>query len=127
MKKPERKPVHTYEINGELVELVLDMRAKNLVTRYAAESGVEEKDHIKMIVIMFVAMVNSAALRNNSSEDMISVDDIMESDIDLEELTSIVKDVKDEAYRMEYKEHKDSNDLYADEVADNETPREGVS
>lgn len=126
MKKPEKINVHLYEFNGEKVELVLDMRAKNLITRYAAESGVTSKDNVMMIVTMFVAMINSAAIRTGKPDEMVTIDDILESDFDLNEMAAIVNDVRTAAYKMEYKQD-NSDDLYADEVADNETPREGVN
>lgn len=126
--KFDKKPAHTTTIDGQEVELVLDMRAKGLLAVYLSQHEQEKNNPFVVVCATMAAMINSAAIRAGKPDEQVTVDDMLTSNVDPAEMRRVIEDVTTNAYHMEYKKENSSNDLYADEVADNEKNREaGVS
>lgn len=122
MSNLKRKTTHTVTFCGEEYELVFDMRAKSLMAKLAHANDVDADDPIGQMCVMFVACVNSALIRSGKKTDLLDINEILESDWEIAELKTVMEEVTKSAYEME-NDGKDKNDLYADEVADNEKNR----
>lgn len=119
MSKFTKIPVHTATIAGDTYDMVFDMRAKGMVAKLINQYDIDKDDSIAHLCVMFVACVNSAAKREKNNDKLIDLDDVLCSNWDFMELKQVVEDLQKASYYMEHT-NKDPNDLYADEVADNE-------